>query len=175
MAAQKPGADTAEMLEAEQHAVEPLRHLFDVSRRDLFKLLGAGLVVGVCARTGWPRSRGGRSVKMFPGDLASWLHIGEDGKVTVFTGKVEIGQNIRTSLTQQVAEELRAPMSSITLIMGDTDLTPFDMGTFGSRTTPQMGTRLAHCCRRAHAKRWWSWRRSTGKPTGQRWPRRTAR
>src|SRR5262249_13489534 len=67
---------------------------------------------------------------------------GEDGKVTVFTGKVEMGQNIRTSLTQQVAEELRASMASITLIMGDTDLTPFDMGTFGSRTTPQMGRRL---------------------------------
>src|SRR5262249_5318774 len=85
----------------------------------------------------------GRAVgENVPTDLASWLHIGEDGKVTVFTGQVEMGQNIRTSLTQQVAEELHAPMASIALIMGDTDLTPFDMGTFGSRTTRQMGARL---------------------------------
>ena len=132
----------AEMLEAEQHAIEPLRHLFDVSRRDLFKLLGAGLVVGVCAQSGLAQESGRPLSENVPSDLASWLHIGEDGKVTVFTGKVEIGQNIRTSLAQQVAEELHVPMTSITLIMGDTDLTPFDMGTFGSRSTPQMGTRL---------------------------------
>jgi CO/xanthine dehydrogenase Mo-binding subunit len=133
---------TGQAFELEQHAVEPLRHLFEVNRRDLFKLLGAGLVVGFCAAKN-PAQESGRAVgENVPADLASWLHVGEDGKVTVFTGKVEMGQNIRTSLTQQVAEELRTPMASITLIMGDTDLTPFDMGTFGSRTTPQMGTRL---------------------------------
>lgn len=77
-----------------------------------------------------------------PDNLGAWLHIGEAGAVTVFTGKAEMGQNIRTSLTQAVAEELRAPLASITLVMADTKRTPFDMGTFGSRTTPQMGTRL---------------------------------
>ena len=132
----------AEMLETEQHAVEPLRHLFDVTRRDLFKLLGAGLVVGVCAQNGLAQESGRQLNENVPSELASWLHIGEDGKITVFTGKVEIGQNIRTSLAQHVAEELRVPIPSITLVMGDTDLTPFDMGTFGSRSTPQMGTRL---------------------------------
>jgi nicotinate dehydrogenase subunit B len=136
-------AEVAQSLELEQHAVEPLRHLFEVNRRDLFKLLGSGLIVGFCVNKGLAQESG-RAVnsETAANDLASWLHIGEDGKVTVFTGKVEMGQNIRTSLTQQVAEELRVPMASITLIMGDTDLTPFDMGTFGSRTTPQMGTRL---------------------------------
>lgn len=136
-------AEAAQSLELEQHAVEPLRHLFEVSRRDLFKLLGSGLIVGLCVKNGLAQESG-RAVngENVSNDLASWLHIGEDGKVTVFTGKVEMGQNIRTSLTQQVAEELRVPMASITLIMGDTDLTPFDLGTFGSRTTPQMGTRL---------------------------------
>src|SRR4029079_10303516 len=58
--------------------------------------------------------------------------------VTTYTGKVEVGQNSRTSLTQAVAEELHTPVSSIRMIMGDTTLTPFDMGTFGSQTTPQM-------------------------------------
>ena len=68
--------------------------------------------------------------------------LAEDGTVNVYTGKVEVGQNIRTSLSQIVAEELMVPVSSITMIMGDTDLVPYDAGTFGSRTTPQMGTQL---------------------------------
>src|SRR5260370_29972376 len=68
--------------------------------------------------------------------------MGADGKITVFTGKVEMGQNIRTSLAQQVAEELRIQTNAITMVMGDADLTPFDLGTFGSRSTPQMGSQL---------------------------------
>jgi nicotinate dehydrogenase subunit B len=128
--------------EAQQHEVERLGHLFTVNRRELFKLLGAGLMVGVCAPAALVQESGRARGEEIPQDLESWLHIGADGKITVFTGKVEMGQNIRTSLTQQVAEELRAPISAITLIMGDTALVPFDMGTFGSRTTPQMGTQL---------------------------------
>jgi CO/xanthine dehydrogenase Mo-binding subunit len=42
-----------------------------------------------------------------PTEVSAWVHIGEDGRVTVFTGKVEIGQSIGTSLAQLVAEELR--------------------------------------------------------------------
>ncbi len=53
-----------------------------------------------------------------------------------------MGQNIRTSLTQVVAEELRAPVASIHMVMADTQLTPYDMGTFGSRTTPSMSPQL---------------------------------
>ena len=60
----------------------------------------------------------------------------------MFTGKTEIGQNIRTSLTQAVAEELGATVEAITLVMADTAKTPFDMGTFGSRTTPTMNLQL---------------------------------
>src|SRR5207244_13634084 len=66
----------------------------------------------------------------------------EDGNVTVMTGKVEVGQNARTSLTQAVADELHVPLASTRVVMGDTDLTPFDMGTFGSRTTPTMAPQL---------------------------------
>jgi nicotinate dehydrogenase subunit B len=66
----------------------------------------------------------------------AWIHIGQDSKVTAFTGKVEVGQDVRTVLAQVVAEELRVPLDRVRLVMGDTDLTPFDMGTFGSRTTP---------------------------------------
>ncbi len=62
--------------------------------------------------------------------------------MTVYTGKVEFGQDIRTSLTQAVADELCVPPASIRMVMGDTDLTPYDQGTFGSRTTPFMAAQL---------------------------------
>ncbi len=131
--------------ELQQHdAVPRLPHCFELDRRNFFKLMGGGLLVCVAAghaaaqESGSPRSNDDD----LPATLDSWLHIDEDGKVTAFTGKVEIGQNIRTSLSQQVAEELRVPLSSVRLVMGDTDLTPYDMGTFGSRTTPTMGLQL---------------------------------
>ena len=85
------------------------------------------------------RGRGNRGT---PNDIGAWIHIEENGTVSVFTGKVEIGQNIRTSLTQTVAEELHVPLSTVRMVMADTDLTPFDMGTFGSRTTPTMAPQL---------------------------------
>ncbi len=89
--------------------------------------------------SGGGRRRGGGGA---PSDINAWLHVGEDGTITVYTGKVEVGQNIRTSLTQAVAEELRAPLASIRMVMADTQLTPYDAGTFGSQTTPQMAARL---------------------------------
>ena len=86
------------------------------------------------------RARGGGEA--LPADVNAWLHIARTGAVTVFTGKVEVGQNIRTSLTQAVAEELQVPIAAVTLVMADTAKTPFDMGTFGSRTTPTMDAQL---------------------------------
>lgn len=129
--------------ELRQHAsIERLEHRFDLHRRNFFKLLGGGLLVGIASSHVIAQESGAGRHRELPNDLDSWLHIGETGQVTVFTGKVEIGQNIRTSLAQQVAEELHVPLSSITMVMGDTDLTPYDMGTFGSRSTPQMGPQL---------------------------------
>jgi isoquinoline 1-oxidoreductase len=118
---------------------------FDLDRREFFKFLGAGvLVVSVLAPVAGAQESGAarRRGDSLPKEINAWLHIGEDGKVTVYTGKVEMGQNIRTSLTQAVSEELRVPMGKIEMVMGDTQLTPFDMGTFGSRTTPTMNLQL---------------------------------
>src|ERR1700735_727951 len=121
-------------------------HHFDLQRRDFFKLLGAGVMVFAVARSvPAPPETGGsqrRQQEELPRDITAWIHIGEDGSVTAFTGKVEIGQNIRTSLAQSVADELRVPLESVRMVMGDTELTPFDMGTFGSRTTPTMTPQL---------------------------------
>jgi CO/xanthine dehydrogenase Mo-binding subunit len=129
--------------ERNQHDVGPLLHHFHLGRRDFFTLLGGGLLVSLAAGRVVPQESGlTRAGDEVPQELDAWLHISETGEVTAFTGKVEMGQNARTSLAQQIAEELRVPLGSIRLIMGDTDLTPYDMGTFGSRTTPQMGPQL---------------------------------
>lgn len=114
---------------------------FELKRRDFFKILGGGIAV-VFATPNLLAQQQSRSRNAMPDNLSAWLHIGEDGAVTIYTGKVEVGQNIRTSLAQVVAEELQTPMDAIKMVMGDTDLTPFDRGTFGSRSTPIMGPQL---------------------------------
>src|SRR5581483_4888451 len=128
-----------------QQSVDRLTHSFTVNRRELLKLLGAGLMVCAVEARALQES-GGRQrneeEERVPHDVASWIHIAEDNNVTVFTGKAEMRQNIRTSLAQQVSEELHVPVDTITMVMADIELCPFDMGTFGSRTTPQMGTEL---------------------------------
>ena len=132
-------------LELQQHdAIQKFSYGFEMGRREFFKIMGTGVLVCIAA-TSFKAQESGRTVdddETIPDTLSSWLHIGADGNVTVYTGKAEMGQNIRTSLTQQVAEELHVPTSAIKLVMGDTELTPFDMGTFGSRTTPTMGPQL---------------------------------
>ena len=119
---------------------------FEFERRDFFKFLGGGLVLLLALDTSATAQESGRG-PAFRGDarppeLAAWLHIAEDGLITVYTGKTEVGQNIRTSLAQAVAEELRTPIQSIRLVMADTELTPYDLGTFGSRTTPLMAPQM---------------------------------
>jgi isoquinoline 1-oxidoreductase len=143
--------------EAEVLSLEPERYelregpsyRFDLNRRGFLKAIGGGILVFYVleAANAQPpgagrRRGGGRGGQPAPQDIGAWLHIGEDAQVTVFTGKAEVGQNIRTSLTQVVAEELRVAPGSIRMVMADTQLTPFDMGTFGSRTTPDMSRRL---------------------------------
>lgn len=121
------------------------------SRRDFLKFLGSGLAIAVVhgdAVAAVPNlarvmRAGGADDGLAPTDqIAAWLHVAGDNRVTVYTGKVEVGQGIRTSLAQEVAEELRVPTWTVQMIMGDTDLTPFDMGTFGSMSTPRMGAQL---------------------------------
>lgn len=133
-------------LEPERYELTaPPSYRFDLDRREFFKFLGAGiLVVSV-----WGKAQGqesgshkGREEESLPNEIGAWLHIGEDGTVTAFTGKVEVGQNIRTSLSQAIAEELRVSVEKIQMVMGDTKLTPYDQGTFGSRTTPDMNFQL---------------------------------
>ncbi len=139
--------DEAIVIEPERFELrEGPAYRFELDRRDFLKVLGAGLVVlhliddADAQETAGNRRQGaGRGT---PQEIGAWIHIGEDGAITAYTGKAEVGQNIRTSLAQAVAEELRVPLASVKMVMADTALTPYDMGTFGSRTTPQMGRQL---------------------------------
>src|SRR5207237_10101997 len=118
-------------------------HQFELQRRDFFKILGAGIAVLLSAKDALAAQETAPGSRSFhneepPKEITSWLHVGEDGTVTGFTGKAEMGQNIRTSISQTLADELRVPFEDVRLVMADTSLTPFDAGTFGSRTTPTM-------------------------------------
>jgi CO/xanthine dehydrogenase Mo-binding subunit len=122
-------------------------HRFELARRDFFKFLGAGIAVFAVANKSFGLTQETAPTRGFhaeelPEEITAWLHVGEDGAVTAFTGKVEIGQNIRTSLAQTVADELRVSFESVRMVMADTALTPFDFGTVGSRSMPTMSPQL---------------------------------
>lgn len=74
--------------------------------------------------------------------IDNWLTIDADGLVTVYSGKVELGTGVRTALAQIVAEALDVPFERVTLVMGDTGLTPDEGGTTGSKTLQDAGSRL---------------------------------
>jgi len=113
----------------------------DLSRRQFLALAGSGLFVffptdpldafqepeRLPARQGYPT------------DFNAYLRIGPDSRVTCFVGKVELGQGAMTSLAQLLAEELDVALDSVDMVMGDTDLCPWDMGTFGSLSIRQFG------------------------------------
>ena len=120
-----------------------------LSRRGFMKSLGAGLVLTAVAgpallaqHDNGPGGRRGQS----PATIDTRIHIGEDGTVTVMTGKVEMGQGARAQLTQAAAEELHVSPDQVRLIMGDTSLCPDDGGTWGSQTTPRTVPAVRSAC-----------------------------
>jgi nicotinate dehydrogenase subunit B len=74
--------------------------------------------------------------------LDGWIRIDADGRATVFTGKVELGQGILTALEQIAAEELDLPLNRIRMISGDTAQTPDEGQTAGSQSVENSGTAL---------------------------------
>jgi nicotinate dehydrogenase subunit B len=131
--------------EAERYELtEAPRHHFELQRREFFRVMGAGAVVLVAARGLLAQGRGGPAAgpalpAEMPEDVNAYIHIGENGAITAFSGKVEIGQNNRTMFTQLVAEELRVPVARVNVITGDTGRTPWDRGTVGSESAPILG------------------------------------
>jgi nicotinate dehydrogenase subunit B len=111
-----------------------------IQRRSFIKLLGGGIFVFFQP---WDRNSINDMTLLQSGspanDYNTFLQISEDGTVKCFTGKIEMGQGVITSLSQMMAEELNVPFEKIQIIMGDTDLCPYDEGTWGSMTTPYFG------------------------------------
>lgn len=83
--------------------------------------------------------------------LDAWLRIDPDGTVTVFTGKIELGQGILTALAQITAEELDVAMTRLRMISGDTARTPDEGFTSGSQSVEYGGTALRLAAAEARA------------------------
>lgn len=110
---------------------EPIR----LDRRDFLKKLGGGIIVVFCLGklsmlNGWSQNSEDEDL-----NFNAYLSVKEDGTVNCYTGKIEMGQGIITSLAMVLAEELEVPLKSVNMVMGDTDLCPYDAGTWGSLTT----------------------------------------
>ena len=134
--------DEVELDEVERYELrEPAKYLFEPGRRDFLQTLGAGLLIVAAARPTKAQQRGSRTARREE-LLSERFHVGEDGMITVFTSKVEVGQGSRTQITQAAAEEFHIPLDRIRLVMADTELCPDDGGTAGSRTTPSTVPRV---------------------------------
>ena len=116
------------------------------SRRDFLKS-GAALVIAfslpAAAQTRLPGSLNNNRM------LNAWLRIDPDGTVTLFTGKIELGQGIGTALAQIAADELDVELKRIKLIHGDTALTPNEGQTAGSLSVQDSGTAVRFACAEA--------------------------
>lgn len=106
-----------------------------MQRRDFFKLMGGGIVIFFlprCKSETLPVEEPGK--RSLPKDYNAFLKIDVDGTISCLTGKIEMGQGIIMSLVQIIADDLDVPMERIKMVMGDTELCPWDGGTWGSLT-----------------------------------------
>ncbi len=111
-----------------------------MKRRSFVKRLGGGIIfffapLGITGLTAAPLPQRRTLTK----DYNAFLLIAADGTVSCYTGKIEMGQGIVTSLAQMMADELKVPLGMVKMVMGDTELCPYDAGTWGSLTTRQFG------------------------------------
>ncbi len=124
----------------------------DVSRRHFIKSSGA-LVIGFALA---PHVALAQDTPVpLPGSLNAnrmldaWLRIDPNGTVTIFTGKIELGQGIGTALSQIAADELDVNLERIQVVSGDTAQTPNEGQTAGSLSMEQSGTALRFACAEA--------------------------
>jgi nicotinate dehydrogenase subunit B len=128
--------------------------LQSVSRRDLLKA-GTGLVVAIAYAPFSALAEGIEAPAHLPGSLDSnrllsaWLRVNPNGTVTVFTGKVELGQGIGSALAQIAADELDVDYRRIDMVTADTSRTPDEGFTAGSQSIEQSGTAIRFACAEA--------------------------
>lgn len=118
------------------------------TRRTLLQAAAGGSLVvrfglaGTAAQTTGTTTVPSGAKSVAADQVDSYLAIGADGKITVFSGKVDLGTGIRTAMTQIAAEELDVPMDRVTVIQGDTLLTPDQGPTYGSLSIQSGGMQL---------------------------------
>jgi isoquinoline 1-oxidoreductase len=141
------------MSEKKTRSDEVTRHsdALCLNRRQFLEALGGGIFIFFSLDTLPAQERRPPGFQELPTDFNGFLRIGPDGRVRCFTGKIEMGQGVVNSLAQMLAEELDVPLMSVDMVMGDTDLCPWDMGTFGSRTTRFFGPPLRQAAAEARA------------------------
>jgi CO/xanthine dehydrogenase Mo-binding subunit len=124
----------------------------DLSRRDFLKT-GSALVISFSLAP--ELALGQAKPAPLPGSLNNnrmlnaWLRVDADGTVTIFTGKIELGQGIGTALTQIAADELDVDLKRVKIVYGDTALTPNEGQTAGSQSVENSGTALRFACAEA--------------------------
>ena len=121
-----------------------------LDRRDFVRLLGGGIVVLFCADATDLLAQESRT-RGYPTDFNASLRIAGDGRVTVWSGKIEMGQGIVTSLAQMAADELEVPLDAVEMVLGDTSVCPWDAGTWGSMSTRFFGPALRSAAAEAKA------------------------
>jgi len=126
-------------------------HQLFLSRREFLEAVGGGIIIFFSCGDLTAQERRPPGYQELPADFNAFLRVGADGRVTCFTGKIEMGQGIVTSLAQMLADEIDVPLEAVDMVMGDTDLCPWDMGTFGSRTTRFFGPPLREAAAEARA------------------------
>jgi isoquinoline 1-oxidoreductase len=122
--------------ETERRLAQPMASL---DRRQFLKLAGCGVVILFSTDGGVQADQERSGQRGYPDDVNAYLKIGEDGRVTCYSGKIEMGQFNTTALAQMLAEELEVPVDAVDMVMGDTRLCPWDGGTNGSRSIKYFG------------------------------------
>ncbi len=113
------------------------------TRRDFLKSSGALVVTfSIAGRLSPAFAEAALGKTVAPDEVDGFLAIDGQGAVTVYSGKVDLGTGVRTALTQIVAEELDVPMARVSVIQGDTGLTPDQGITWGSLSIQNGGMQL---------------------------------
>jgi isoquinoline 1-oxidoreductase len=120
--------------------LEPVRFTFALDRRNFVQMLGAGVLITAWGAPALGQRRGRRGGGGFRGGpppaISARIHFGDDGTITVLSGKVDGGQGARGEIAQAAAEELRVAFDRVRVQLADTSSVPNDGSSAGSRTTP---------------------------------------
>jgi len=127
------------------------KSLTSLDRRRFLQVMGGGITIFFTVGIPAGVAKEVQQRRGYPTDFNAYLQIGEDGRVTLLTGKIEMGQGAITALPQMLADELDVPLDMVDIILGDTDLCPWDMGTFGSLCIRTFGPALRQAAAQARA------------------------